>query len=216
MPRHAQHIESRILNAAASLAARQGPTAATVTAIRAAIRAPSGSIYHRFRSRDEILGRLWLAKAAFFQGRWAEALRQPDPRRAGLEAALSLPRAVREDFDGARIMLLYRREDFLSHAWPVAMQDEAERLKRQVKSALAGIMRRIFSGNTKEMRQVASFAMLDLPFAAVRRYVAVGEPPPASIDQLITTAYAAIIAAHAGELPPREGASDAMPRGRRR
>src|SRR5918995_5936402 len=131
MPRPAKHDETRILEAAASLVAARGPGAATITAIGAAIGAPNGSIYHRFRTRDELLGRLWLRKAAFFQDRFAAALRHPGARQAGLDAALSLPRAAREDFDGARIMLLHRRQDFLGGGWPAEMAAEAERLGEQ-------------------------------------------------------------------------------------
>jgi AcrR family transcriptional regulator len=193
MPRPAKHDESRILSAAASLAAAHGPGAATVTAIAAAIGAPSGSIYHRFRSRDELLGRLWLTKAAFFQARWAEALTHPDPRQAGLDAALSLPRAVREDFEGARIMLLHRREDFLSQGWPAEMQAEAERLGEHIKENLGDVTRRMFGRNTRSARGIVTFAVLDLPFAAVRRFVGAGEPPPPQIDDLIAKAYLAVI-----------------------
>jgi AcrR family transcriptional regulator len=193
MPRPAKHDESRILSAAASLVAAQGPAAATITAIGTAIGAPNGSIYHRFRSRDELLGRLWLGRAEFFQNRWAQALQEPDPRRAGLEAALSLPRAVRDDFEGARIMLLHRREDFLSQGWPPEMQEEADRLGQQVKHMLAEITRRLFGRNTAAARQVATFAVLDLPFSAVRRFVVAGKPPPLQIDGLIARAYAAVI-----------------------
>jgi AcrR family transcriptional regulator len=193
MPRPAKYDESRILSAAASLIAAQGPGAATITAIAGAIGAPNGSIYHRFRSRDELLGRLWLAKAEFFQNRWAASLRESDPRRAGLEAALSLPRAVREDFEGARVMLLHRREDFLSQGWPPAMKKEAERLGTQVKDEIANITRRLFGRNTSSARHTAAFAILDLPFAAVRRFVGVGEPPPYLVDDLISKAYSAVI-----------------------
>ena len=189
MPRPAKHDESRILSAAASLVAARGPGAATI----AAIGAPNGSIYHRFHSRNELLGRLWLSKATFFQDRWAEVLKHPDPRQAGLDAALSLPRAVRDDFEGARIMLLHRREDFLSSRWPAEMKDQAERLGEQVKEMLGDITRRLFGRNTASARQVATFAVLDLPFAAVRRFVGAGEPPPLQIDGLISKAYAAII-----------------------
>jgi len=193
MPRPAKHDATQILNAAASLVAARGPSAATITAIGTAIGAPSGSIYHRFRSRDELLGRLWLTKAEFFQNRWAAALQEPDAQRAGLEAALSLPRAVRDDFEGARIMLLHRREDFLSQGWPPEMQKEAERLGKQVKDALADITRRLFRRNTISARHVATFAVLDLPFSAVRRFVAAGQTPPALLDGLIASAYAAVI-----------------------
>jgi AcrR family transcriptional regulator len=193
MPRPAKHDETRILTAAAALVAARGPKAATITAIGAAIGAPSGSIYHRFPSRHELLGRLWLSKAGFFQNRWAEALKNPNAQRAGLEAALSLPRAVREDFEGARIMLLHRREDFLSQDWPPEMQKEAERLGAQVKEALTDITRRLFGRNTVSARHIATFAVLDLPFSAVRRFVAAGKAPPALLDDLIASAYAAVI-----------------------
>jgi AcrR family transcriptional regulator len=193
MPRPTKHDPTQILNAAASLVAAGGPSAATIAAIGTMIGAPSGSIYHRFRTRDELLGRLWLTKAKAFQDRWTAALQQSDARRAGLEAALSLPRAVRDDFQGARIMLLYRREDFLGQGWPPEMQREAERLGKQVKDALADIARRLFGRNTMSARHVATFAVLDLPFSAVRRFVVAGQTPPALVDDLVANAYTAVI-----------------------
>jgi AcrR family transcriptional regulator len=196
MPRPPKHHESDILSAAASIVAARGPAAATITAIGTAMGAPNGSIYHRFRSRDELLGRLWLTKAQFFQDRWVKAcLQEPTARRAGLAAALSLPRAVREDFPGARIMLLHRREDFLSERWPPEMQAEARRLGKQTETMLADITRRLFGRNTDSARQIATFAVLDLPFSAVRRYVGAGEPPPPLVDDLVSKAYAAVIGA---------------------
>jgi AcrR family transcriptional regulator len=193
MPRPAKYDEKRILKAAAALVAAQGPASATITAIGSAIGAPNGSIYHRFRSRDELLGRLWLSKARFFQDRWVDAVQVPDPREAGLQAALSLPRAVRSDFEGARIMLLHRREDFLSQGWPPEMRREAKRLAKQASDALVDITRRLFGQNTNPTRQIATFATLDLPYSAIRRFVGAGEMPPALIDDLIAKAYAAII-----------------------
>ncbi len=196
MPRPAKHDESSILKATAAIVASRGPNAATITAIGHAIGAPSGSIYHRFQTRDELLGRLWLNKAAFFQDRWKAALNKPDPKEAGLAAALSLPRTVREDFKGARIMLLHRREDFLSESWPAEMQAEAERLKEQVDDSLAQITRRLFGRNSGSARLVATFAVLDLPLSAVRRFVATGQMPPAALDDLITNAYQGVISQH--------------------
>src|SRR5262249_24784037 len=106
MPRPSRFSEAQILAATAAIVAAEGPSGATIGAIGHMLKAPSGSIYHLFASRDVLLGRLWLSKAAFFQDRFAAALADPDPFKAGLAAALSMPRAVREDFAGARIMLL--------------------------------------------------------------------------------------------------------------
>jgi AcrR family transcriptional regulator len=193
MPRRARFSEAQILDATATLVAARGPDAATIGAIGALIGAPSGSIYHRFPSRDILLGRLWLSKAAFFQNRFAQALAKPDAAAAGLEAALSLPRSARADFAGARIMLLHRRDDFLAGDWPVEMAAEAARLKYQVDGAMKDIARRLLGGAAGEALRLANFAILDVPFAAVHRHVAGNEAPPPYVDDLIARAYAALI-----------------------
>jgi AcrR family transcriptional regulator len=185
---------AQILDATATLVAANGPSAATIGAIGALLKAPSGSIYHRFASRDLLLGRLWLSKAEFFQNRFTEALADPDAVKAGLNAALSLPRSVRVDFDGARIMLLHRRDDFLAGDWPPDMASEAARLRHQVDDAMKDIARRLFGRANAEPLRLAYFAILDIPFAAVRRHVAANVPPPAYVDDLIANAYRALIA----------------------
>jgi hypothetical protein len=135
-----------------------------------------------------------LSKAAFFQNRFAAALAQPDAAAAGLDAALSLPRSARADFAGARIMLLHRRDDFLAGRWPADMTAEAARLKHQVDEAMNDIARRLFARASAQALRLANFAILDVPFAAVRRHVAANEQPPAYVDELIAKAYAAVIA----------------------
>lgn len=202
MPKPAKFTGAAIVDAAAALVADGGPSAATVVAIGAALGAPSGSIYHRFPSRDALLGRLWLDKAAFFQDRFAAAFTGAigtgaGPVAAGLEAALSLPRAVRVDLTAARVMLLHRREDFLGTGWPDDMRAEAERLGAQVEQLLTEITRRLFGSTAADARRTATFAVLDVPYAAVRRYVGAGKTPPTRVDDLVRAAYHGVIAANA-------------------
>ena len=197
MPRPSRFSEAQILDATAAIVAAGGPGAATIGAIGHMLSAPSGSIYHRFASRDVLLGRLWLTKAAFFQNRFVAALTEPDPAKAGLTAALSMPRAVRDDFAGARIMLLHRRDDFLDGEWPRNMAAEAIGLKQQVDQAINDIARRLFGRVGPETLQLAYFAMIDVPLAAVRRHVANNEMPPRSIENPIARTYGALIS------PPR-------------
>ena len=194
MPRPSRFSEAQILDATAAIVAARGPGAATIGAIGNMLKAPSGSIYHRFASRDVLLGCLWLSKAAFFQNRFAAGLANPDATKAGLAAALSIPRAVRDDFAGARIMLLHRRDDFLDGEWPPDMAAEAIRLKHQIDDAMNDIARRLFDRATAEALQLANFAIIDVPFAAVRRHVANNEMPPRSVVDLIAKTYAALIA----------------------
>jgi AcrR family transcriptional regulator len=198
MARRPRFSEAQILDATATLVAKGGTGAATIGAIGALLDAPSGSIYHRFASRDVLLGRLWLSKAALFQDNFARALGEDDPVAAGLGAALSLPRTARADFAGARIMLLHRREDFLGAGWPAELQAEARRLKQQVDDALGQLARRLFGRASPRSLRTTSFAVLDIAFAAVRRHVAANERPPAVVDRLIETAYLAVVTAERG------------------
>lgn len=203
MARRPKFSEDRIIEATATLVAAGGPGAATIGAIGALLDAPSGSIYHRFPSRDALLGRLWLSKAAVFQNNFVAALSNADPVTAGLGAALSLPRTARVDFPGARIMLLHRREDFLAEGLPVDLQADARRLKQQVDDALHQTAQRLFGRISARTLRVTSFAVLDIGFAAVRRHVAANEPPPQVVDGLIESAYLAVIAAERGSDCPK-------------
>jgi len=200
MPRRPRFSDAQILDATATLVADGGLGAATIGAIGAVLDAPSGSIYHRFPTRDVLLGRLWLRKASFFQDRFVAALGHADPWIAGREAALSLPGSVRADFAAARVMLLHRRDHFLSPGWPAGMNDEAARLGRQVDDAMNHITRRLFGRVTSKTLRLATFAILDIPFAAVHRHVANNVMPPSYVDELIDLAYSALISHRAVHL----------------
>lgn len=106
---------------------------------------------------------------------------------------------------GARILLLHRREDFLSGEWPADMQAEAVRLKQQVDDALADISRRLFGSGDARLLRIATLAILDVAFAAVRRHVAANEVPPAYVDDLVRSAYAALIPSARGRMPTEQG-----------
>src|SRR3954468_12593816 len=110
MGRRAQFSDSDLLQAAAEVAAHGGPAAATVGAIAKAAGAPTGSLYHRFPSRDVLLGRLWLDLIGRFQAGWMEALARGDAAAAALHSVAWARAHPRE----ARLLLLYRREDFLA------------------------------------------------------------------------------------------------------
>ena len=76
----------------------------------------------------------------------------------------------------------------------VVLTEEAARLRQQVDAAIKGMARRLFARTGAETLRLATFAILDLPFAAVHRHVAANEIPPAYVDDLIAKAYQALIA----------------------
>ena len=56
----AKFSQSDFLGAALAIASEHGPAAVTVASISERLKAPTGSFYHRFASRNVLLGALWL------------------------------------------------------------------------------------------------------------------------------------------------------------
>jgi AcrR family transcriptional regulator len=185
--------EERILAAAGRLVASHGPSGATIGAISRSLGAPTGSIYHRFESRDVLLATLWLRAAAAFQDAFFERLAGAGPREAGLEAALYMAERVREDPSEARMLLLHRREDFVDRGWPAAFRTRAARLAHQIETELRAFSRRLCGRADARTVRTVAYAVIEAPFAAIRRHVAAKESPPRYVDLLIQATYEAVV-----------------------
>lgn len=193
MARPARFSREKILEATARVAAKQGPTGTSVARIAAALRAPTGSIYHRFKSRSVLLGEVWLQAAESFQNGFFDRLDSGDPKQSGLVAVLYVPEWVRTNPQDARILLLHRREDFLERGWPAAMTARAKALHKQLLHGLRSYCKRLCGRTGANTLRVMSFALAEAPLAAVRRHVEAGELPPPIVDTLIEQSYRACL-----------------------
>lgn len=193
MARPAKFTEDQILDAALQLVAAGGPRSATMAAIAAAVGAPVGSLYHRFPSRELLLARLWIRTVHRFQHGFIEALAGADVDAAAVDAALHAVTWSREHLAEARVLLLHRREE-LAARWPDELGDELARLNDGARAAMREHARRRFGSDDEVHLQRLAFALADLPYAAMRRYLAAGEPPPASVDRLVVTTCRCVLA----------------------
>jgi AcrR family transcriptional regulator len=173
------------------VAAANGPAATTISAIAKAAGAPTGSLYHRFPSRDVLLGTLWLDLIGRFQAGWIEALEALDTEAAALHALTWVRAHPRE----ARLLLLYRREDFLAGDWPPTLADRAARVNDHAAAVLRAFAAAELGDDKSATLRRARFALAEIPFAAVRAYVAADQPPPPDLDALVLTASRAVLAA---------------------
>jgi AcrR family transcriptional regulator len=191
--RPARYSAQGILDAAAELAATHGPAGATIGAIADSLGAPTGSIYHRFRSKDALLAELWLQTVESFQVGFQAELAGPDTREAGLEAALYTPRWVRAHPVPARLLLLHSREDFLPGGWPVEVVERAAALTTRGEAAMRSFTRRALGSTSAAAKRRARYAVVELSFAAVIPHVRADEPPPPIVDELVADAYRAVM-----------------------
>jgi AcrR family transcriptional regulator len=174
------------LAAARALASEVGPAAVTVDSVTRRLDAPKGSFYHRFASRDVLLGELWLATALAFQRGFAEALDAGD----GLRAALHTPAWVRRHMDDARLLLLH---DFVHGDWPEALRQGVADQERRFIDCVERFARQAFGRPSPAKRRRAVFVLVEVPLAAVKQHIQRREPPPPVVDQLIAETFHAIV-----------------------
>jgi AcrR family transcriptional regulator len=185
------------LAAARALASERGPAAVTVDSVIERLKAPKGSFYYRFASRDALLGELWLATVRSYQEGFVRAIEAGD----GLAAALHTPAWVRRHLDDARLLLLYSRHDFVQGDWPATLKrgvrDQAQRLE----GCLTRFTRQAFGrAGPAELRR-ATFVLAEVPIAAVKQHLERREPPPPLVDELIARTYRAIVGSEAALKP---------------
>jgi AcrR family transcriptional regulator len=201
MGRSPKYDKQSIATAALELVAEGGPRAATVSAIADRLGAPTGSIYHRYGSRDLLLAELWMTVVEGYQDGFIVALgEQTDAVEAAVHAALYMPRWVRDHMNEARLLLLHRREHFVRGDWPDELVQRAEALKGQMVQAVKDYCRRRFGAVKRTATERARFALLDVPFGAVKHYVQEAKPPPRLIDDLIEQTVRAVLGRDKGAL----------------
>jgi AcrR family transcriptional regulator len=186
----ARFSHNEFLDAAQAIAAAAGPAAATIAAIAGRLGAPTGSFYHRFASRDVLLGELWLRTVLDFQRGLKAALDVGN----GLQAALHTPAWVRAHPDEARLLLIYDRRDFIQGEGPDELRDRVAEMTRHMEAGAARRSRAVFGATGREEVRLAQFLISEMPVAAVRQHLVRDEPPPPLVDRLIRITYRAVVA----------------------
>lgn len=177
------------LAAARALASERGPGAVTIDSVTQRLKAPKGSFYYRFASRDALLGELWLTTVLAYQEGFVAAVEAGD----GLAAALHTPAWARLHVDDACLLLLYSRHDFVEGDWPAPLKrgvrDQAERFEACLKS----FARQAFGRAGAAQIRAAAFVLAEVPIAAVKPHLQRRERPPRLVDDLIAKTYRAIV-----------------------
>jgi AcrR family transcriptional regulator len=186
MPRPALFTLDELLDAAAALLAADGPAAVTMSAVARAAGAPSGSMYHRFPTRAALCGELWLRTEERFHTGFTTALSaSADPQERCVAAARYTVRWCRDRPVEAQVLLT--GADALGAAdWPDDLTSRRKRLHRMLRRNLAGL--------AADPDRVNA-AVIDVPYAVVRRHLIAGHSIPASADAIVEQCARALIPA---------------------
>jgi AcrR family transcriptional regulator len=185
---HAHFDHADFLVAARALAAEHGPGGVTVGSVTERLKAPKGSFYYRFASRDLLMGELWLATILAYQEGFVAAIEAGD----GLAAALHMPAWARVHLDDARLLLLYSRHDFVSGDWPAPLAKGVADQARRFEACLERFAELVWGRIDETSLRLSQFALAEAPLAAIRSHLQRREPPPPIVDEIIRITYRAI------------------------
>jgi AcrR family transcriptional regulator len=184
VPRPARYSVDELLDAAADLLAADGPVAVTMSAVARAVGAPSGSMYHRFPTRAALCGELWTRTEERFQRGFAEALGTSDDATARCVAGARFTvQWCRERPAEAQVLLT--GADALCRAdWPAPLKARRDRVRNATRRLLAGL--------DADADRVHA-AVVDVPYAVVRRHLVARQTIPESAEQIVRDCAVALI-----------------------
>ena len=192
MGRPPKYSSDQILDTAQLLLAADGIAGLSVTRVADRLGAPSGSIYHRFGSRDLLVASLWLRAVSDFQNALGPALGEPDAVEAARAMAQQIISWARTNPLSAQVLMLHRSTDLLDGEWPVELVERSRTQRSRVEQMIGDLCNRLGAVTTAERRRVV-FAVIDIPYGAVRSSLSTGDVPPPEIDAIVDDAVTAVL-----------------------
>ena len=158
MPRPARYDTDTILDAALAEFDAVGARGLSVAGVARALGAPSGSLYHRFPSRDALIGTLWLRAAEGFQAGYLQRLAADRPAiDCAVDGALHVIRWSRARPVEARLLVVYRWQDLVAPEWPEEIATRARATAAALDEGLRGIAARLLPDDPDALLRVRGF-----------------------------------------------------------
>lgn len=192
VPRPSRFTDEDVLDAALAAVTAHGRHI-TVAMIASRLGGPVGSIYHRFRSREAVLIRLWLRSIKHFQqGFLAAAHSGETPIASLLACAQYVPAYCREHPAEAFSLTLFRQVDLLAVLPPGAVREQVATVNKDVESVLIRLAAQHFGDDPEGIERV-DLAVRTVPYGVVRGLV--GGPIPQLVDIAVVAAARAVLEA---------------------
>lgn len=164
---------------------------ATVAHVSEATGAPVGSIYHRFGSRDELFGALWVRSVRRFHAALLAACATDDPQAALEGAAVCIPRFCREHPVEAKAMTLFRWQDLMERDLP-GLREDLPTLNESTFERIHELIAARWGEVTERRRTLVGLACQLGPYGLVRPWI--GGDIPAEVDEAVLAAARGILA----------------------
>ncbi|MGX7828127.1 TetR family transcriptional regulator [Actinokineospora sp. 24-640] len=181
VPNPVKHTRDAMLDAARALVLDGGPAAASARAVAQALGAPSGSIYHRFPRRDDLLAAAWLRA----QDRFLEAYLAAGDATAAAVRVLTW--SGEHPADGA-LLLRHALSDLLRGEVSAELAERAAANNARAEAAVAA-----FAGDLGLPVADVVVAVVDLPYGMTRRILRADRAPTGSEVEILRRAVTRLL-----------------------
>lgn len=182
MPQPVKYNVDAMLDAVRDLALAGGPAAATARAVSRLTGAPSGSIYHRFPRRDDLVAATWIRALERFLAPFLAQV-SAGTAEAAAEAAAGVVAWSAANRDDAALLARFSLRDLLRKDVSPSLTARAETLQAPVEPAL----RRLAESSGIPLEDVV-IAVVDIPNGVVRRVLAADKRPTSRDVQAVRRA----------------------------
>ncbi len=158
-----------ILDATAQEILQRG-AAVTIGDVSRRLGAPSGSIYHRFPSREELLVRLWLRSVRRFHEAYLAAGDSGDPEQALVDMALCVASFTAQHRAEAVSMTLFRQSRLVDTA-PEHCRGEVHTVNDALHARLAELAQARYTRVTPRHLTLVRVAAIECPYGLIRPYL---------------------------------------------
>lgn len=190
MARPAKFTSDQILDAARDAAVEHWRDT-TIAHVAERVGAPTGSIYHRFPSRDALFGSLWARSIRRFHEGLLVAAEIEDPHTSMAAMARHIPQFCRENPGEAKAMTLYRLSDLLAKI-PTEQRAELAAINNDVDTELRRVTARRYGRLTERRYRLALLGTRQCPYGLVRPLI--GGDIPGEFDAICVAATQGILA----------------------
>lgn len=203
MARRRLHSLDDLLDIAEQLVIGGDPAGLTLRSLARSSGASNGTIYHAFRSKEELLARLWLRATERLGVIMAESLDvDTDPHDAVVAAAIVPVTFTRRHRASAQLFFAQRRDQLFSADLAPEVVDDLEAQYRRLRTLMIDLAAGIWGRKDPVAVDAIATCVVDVPGGILRRALLEDRDADAATERRIEAAVRAILAVPLD--PPRK------------
>lgn len=214
MARARRHSLEDLLDVAEQLVTSGDPTGLTLRALATGAGASNGTIYHAFRSKEELLARLWLRATGRLGAIMEEAVCSAGDRAGdgsvGHEAVVGVATApvlfARRHPVSAQLFFAQRSDQLFSADLAPEVVDALNEEHRRFSELLVALAERVWGRRDHVAVEAVAACVVDVPGGFLRRRLLDGHGVNAATESRIEAAVRAVLALPLD--PPRKKSGD--------